>query len=176
MQVDSLCNSAYDYEDLGDFQTAIRLNEEALSITPQDSLQWISDISSNLTSEYFYAGNLEKATHYGLQALKIDEQLGNSENLSGSLNNLAAIYMQLNQLDEAITMAQRAVAIEEQLGKERKSVLAGRLGILSEALTKADRFEEALPYAERAVAIDRETNNLYKLGIHLSQLGNIYNQ
>lgn len=176
MQVDSLCNRAYDCEDLGDFQTAIRLNEEALSITPQDSLQWISDISSNLTSEYFYAGNLEKATHYGLQALKIDEQLGNSENLSGSLNNLAAIYMQLNQLDEAITMAQRAVAIEEQLGKERKSVLAGRLGILSEALTKADRFEEALPYAERAVAIDRETNNIYKLGIHLSQLGNIYNQ
>lgn len=176
MQVDSLCNLAYDYEDQGDFQSAIRLNEEALALTPEDSLQWISDLSSNLTSEYFYLGSFEQAAHYGLQALKIDEQTGNQENLSGSLNNLAAIYMQLDQLEEAISYAQRAVAIEERLGESRKTVLASRLGILSEALTKADRFEEAIPYAERAVAIDRETNNIYKLGIHLSQLGNIYNQ
>jgi len=121
-------------------------------------------------------GNFHEAAQYGLQALKIDEQTGNQENLSSSLNNLAAIYMQLGQLDEAIQMAERAVATEQTLDPQRPAVLASRLGILSEALYKADRFEEAIPYATRAVEIDRQIGNAYKLGIHLSQLGNIYVQ
>jgi len=176
VQVDSLCNLAYDAEDQGNFTEAIRLNQKALALTPEDSLQWISDISSNLTTENFYLGNFHEAAQYGLQALKIDEQTGNMENLSSSLNNLAAIYMQLGQLDEAIAMAQRAVATEQALEPQRPAVLASRMGILSEALYKADRFEEAIPYATKAVVIDRTIGNAYKLGIHLSQLGNIYIQ
>lgn len=177
-QVDSLCDLAYEREDAGDFREAVRLNQQALSLTPEDSLEWISIISNNLSTEYFYLCDLETAAEYALQAMRIDERRGDSIGLSCSLNQLVVVCMQMQQYGEAYRMTKRAIRIEEQLVAagiaDHRSVLAARLGILSEICTKQDLYDEAYEASERAIAIDREIGDARKLGVHLSQQAAIY--
>lgn len=177
-RVDSLCDLAYEREDAGDFREAVRLNQEALALTPKDSLEWVSIISNNLSTEYFYLCDLETAAEYALQAMRIDELRGDSIGLSCSLNQLVVVCMQMQQYDEAYRMAKRAIRIEEQLVAagmtDHRPVLAARLGILSEICTKQNLYDEAQAASERAIAIDRVIGDRRKLGVHLSQQAAIY--
>lgn len=178
LQVDSLCDLAYEREEAGDFREAVRLNEEALSLTPEDSLEWISIITNNLSTEYFYLSDMESAADYALRAMRIDEQRGDSVGLSCSLNQLVVVCIRMQQYDEAYRMAQRAIRIEEQLVAagmaDHRAILAARLGILSEICTKQDLYDEAQAASERAIAIDRQIGDRRKLGVHLSQQATIY--
>lgn len=178
MQVDSLCDLACEREDAGDFHEAVRLNREALSLTPADSLEWISIISNNLSTEYFYLSDLETSAEYAYRALRIDEERGDSIGISCSLNQLVVVRVQLKQYAEAQRMTERAIAIEEKLVADGLAdhlpVLATRLGILSEILTEQRRYTDALAASERAIEIDRRIGDERKLGVHLSQEAAIF--
>lgn len=178
MQVDSLCDLAYEREEAGDFREAVRLNKEALSMTPSDSLEWISVICNNLSTEYFYLSDLESASAYAYRALRIDEQRGDSVGLSCSLNQLVVVRIRLKQYDEAYRMTRRAICIEEQLvangEDEHWPILAARLGILSEICTQMSLYDQAEAASVRAIEIDKKIGNKAKLGVHLSQQAAIY--
>lgn len=178
LRVDSLCDKACECEDAGDFREAVRLNKEALSLTPADSLEWVSVISNNLSTEYFYLCDLDSAAAYGYRAFRIDEQRGDSVGISCALNQLVVVRMQLGQYDQARRMTERAIRIEEHLVAEgdgsHAPILAARLGILCEICTKLDLYEEAEAASSRAIAIDRRIGDRRKLGVHLSQQASIY--
>lgn len=179
MRVDSLCDLGYEYELQGNYAEAIRLNQEALDLTPTDSLEWISIICNTLSVDYFYTGEYEKATELGYRALRADEQRNDSVGISSSLNQIAVVFQQLGQYDQAIAIEERAIAIEEALiqsgsAGDHRMLLSDRLGILSEILSKAGRGQEALPYSQRAIDLARAIRNPRKLGIRLCQLGSIY--
>lgn len=178
VQVDSLCDMAYEREDAGDFREAIRLNKEALALTPEDSLEWQSIITNNISTEYFYLGELESAFSYADMALHVDELRQDSVGISSSVNQMVVVLLQMKQYDRALCLSERTVAIERYLIREgvtdRSPVLAARLGIRSEILTKLGRYAEAVEVVNEAIAIDRRLGDERKLGVHLSQLGNVY--
>ncbi|MGM9747088.1 MAG: tetratricopeptide repeat protein [Paludibacteraceae bacterium] len=152
-----------------DFAKAIDYAAEAVDYTPADSLDLLADAYTTLGSAYQRLGQYETALSYRLKCLAIDEEMGDSANISSSLSNLASIYLTTGQTATAETYLQRAIAIERRQPETR--ALAVRLGMLGEVYLQEQRLDEALQATAEAVALDSAAQRQRNLGIRLSQLG-----
>ncbi|MGN0187221.1 MAG: tetratricopeptide repeat protein [Paludibacteraceae bacterium] len=152
-----------------DFATAIAYATDATDHTPVDSLNLLAEAYTTLGSAYQRLGQYETALSYRLKCLAIDEQTGDSSNISSSLSNLASIYLTIGQTATAATYLQRAIDIERRQTDTR--ALAIRLGMLGEVYLHEQRLDEALQVTAEAVALDSAAQRQRNLGIRLSQLG-----
>ena len=153
------------------YDLAIDYATDEADYTPSDSLDLLADAYTTLGSAYQRLGQYETALSYRLKCLAIDEQMGDSTNISSSLSNLASIYLTIGQAAAAETYLQRAIAIERAHAHDNTRALAVRLGMLGEVYLQEQRLDEALQATVEAVALDSVAQRQSNLGIRLSQLG-----
>lgn len=183
-------DSAYALATEGKVQEAIQVNEDALAMIPEDSVEQKCEFWSCLTICYHRIADYEKALYYGELCLAYDETQDNKVFLSSSLGNLAGIYGTVERYDIAEQYLLRAIDLEKAQLREDTSYteknLAIRQAMLGEVLlSKAKKMPrneqepyltQALELTQNALLIEQKLGNKQKEGIRLSQLANIYNQ
>lgn len=186
----AMVDSAYALAMAGEMQQAIAVNNDGLSVVPEDSMAIRCEFYSCLLYCYHRLGDYQQALFYGEACLAFDEQDGDPANISASLGNLAGIYSSAGQHDVAIRYLERAIDIEESLlasdTTHLPKSLAIRKAMLGEVLLAKSKSRElgagnqdsllhkALRLTEEALAIDRSLNRRLQEGMRLAQLGHIY--
>lgn len=169
-KVEAALDRAYAAEDAQRFEEAIGLYNQALTMLPEDSVTWISDINSSLLFCHLRLGQIQQGLSCGEVSLRLDEQMGDKERIASSLSNLASLMMTANRLELAESYLLRSIAIERERNAEDK--LAIRLGMLAEVYTKMKLPEKALPLAREALDLDQRGGREAKAAIRMSQYGN----
>lgn len=169
-KVEAVLERGYAAEDAQRYEEAIEVYEKALTMLPEDSVTWISDINSSLLFCHLRLGQIQKALSCGEVSLRLDEQMGDKERIASSLSNLASLMMTANRLELAESYLLRSVKLERERKAEDK--LAIRLGMLAEVYTKMKRPEKALPLAKEALELDLKGGREAKAAIRMSQYGN----
>lgn len=169
-KVEAVLERAYDAEDSERYEEAIAIYEQALTMVPEDSITWISDINSSLLFCHLRLGQIQKGLTCGEVSLRLDEQMGDKERIASSLSNLASLMMTANRLKLAESYLQRSIALERERKADDK--LAIRLGMLAEVYTKMKCPEKALPLAKEALDLDLRGGREAKAAIRMSQYGN----
>lgn len=168
-KVEAVLERAYAAEDSQRFEEAIGIYEQALAMLPEDSVVWISDINSSLLICHVRLGQIQKGLACGEVSLRLDEQMGDKERISSSLNNLSSALITAGRLALAESYLQRSIAIERERKADDK--LAVRLGMLAELYTKMERPDKALPMAKEALELDEKGGREAKAAIRMSQYG-----
>lgn len=169
-KVEALLERGYAAEDTERYEDAIAIYEEALTMLPEDSVTWISDINSSLLFCHLRLGQIQQGLSCGEKSLRLDEAMGDKERIASSLSNLASLLMTANRLKPAESYLIRSIALERELRSEDK--LAIRLGMLAEVYTKMKLPEKALPLAKEALELDQKGGREAKAAIRMSQYGN----
>ena len=125
-----------------------------------------SDCLNILAIANLRLGDYEEAIGYILQCYRLDEQSGDTERISASLNVLTSIFIAANQPQEAVKYVQKGLEMLPKVSDERKSVL---LGMASEVYHATGDDQKALAYAEQAYDIDYRLGREYKSMVRLSQ-------
>lgn len=169
-KVEALLDRGYEEEDAEHYEAAIKIYEEALTMLPEDSVTWISDINSSLMLCHLRLGQIQKGLICGEKSLQLDEAMGDKERIASSLSNLASLLATANRLESAESYLLRSIALERELKSEDK--LAIRLGMLAEVYTRMNHPEKALPLAKEALELDQKGGREAKAAIRMSQYGN----
>lgn len=114
-------------------------------------------------------GDLYRAIEYAESCLMIDEESGNKENISSSLNNIAGLYLTYGDAQTARKYIDEAILLEEALG--RRPYLAIRYGVASEIYMKLGELDQALVYADKALELDELDGRIQKAAVRRSQKG-----
>ena len=125
-----------------------------------------SDCLNILAIANMRLSDYEEAIGYILQCYRLDEQSGDTERISASLNVLTSIFIAANQPQEAVKYVQKGLEMLPKVSDERKSVL---LGMASEVYHATGDDQKALAYAEQAYDIDYRLGREYKSMVRLSQ-------
>ena len=125
-----------------------------------------SDCLNILAITNLRLGDYEEAIGYILQCYRLDEQSGDTERISASLNVLTSIFIAANQPQEAEKYVQKGLEMLPKVCDERKSVL---LGVASEVYHAMGDDQKALAYAEQAYGIECSLGRDYKSMVRLSQ-------
>lgn len=125
-----------------------------------------SDCLNILAITNLRLSDYEEAIDYILQCYRLDEQSGDTERISASLNVLTSIFIAANQPQEAEKYVQKGLEMLPKVSDERKSVL---LGVASEVYHAMGDDQKALAYAEQAYDIDCSLGRDHKSMVRLSQ-------
>ncbi len=167
------------YRQLGLYREARPLLEQA--VTLEDSTLGRDD-PRTARSHYVLAGLLRRLGEFDAArghyqaALAIRERLGNSDDISVSLNGLANLEVDVNHLEQACELYRRALAITAQSAGTDSPRYAGQLSGLALTQWRLGEADSARAMLERVVAIQRRTlapDNL-DLAWSLSALGTFY--
>jgi tetratricopeptide (TPR) repeat protein len=139
----------------------------------------------NVANIYFYRGDYGKALDYYLQALKINEAIGNNKDIAIDLGNVGLIYQNMNEYSKARIYHFKALKLQQLLGDS--SEIARQFGSighsyksqLDSAIKKNPYYSDTLfkfkakSYFSEALEIDKKTGNKELTAFHLANLGTL---
>ncbi len=127
-----------------------------------------------LTNLSFTYGNIDpdKGIGYGLQALKLADELNFDKGLANANNSLHQNYLCRAEYDTALKYVLRSLEINERLGNKRS--VAVNLGNIANIYQGQSNFSRALEYQFRALKIKEELKNKELIATSLMNIGNIY--
>ncbi|MEN8443728.1 MAG: tetratricopeptide repeat protein, partial [Cyanobacteria bacterium J06555_13] len=162
---------------LGESETAIALNQQALTVW--DSLldplrqQFHRGRSlNNLGGIYYTLGETDTAQTYSQQALTIAQEIGNQASEGRILTNLGLLDRQAGNLEQAVQRYQTALNILRGLG-DRASVSStlNSLGVVYESLGD---YEQALNSYQQGLAIATDIGDQTQMGNSWDGLGGLH--
>jgi CHAT domain-containing protein/tetratricopeptide (TPR) repeat protein len=181
----SLSNLAEAKIEAGDFESALKLDGEALSIRRErlpvrDPL--IAHSLRSVARDHFHLGHYDLAARFGEDALStIVEAIGDGNSgVLPFLNSLSGTYVELGRYDEARSCAERALSIAEASFGHDDTRIVPALQTLDVACRIVGHFREAYDAAERALNIQLTTRGaesfevgraMGRLGVILAQIG-----
>ncbi len=102
----------------------------------------------------------------------MDEELGNKNGISGSLNNIGQIYERQGKYDEAIDYYSQSLEIDEENNNVNgMAVTIGNIGWIYE---RKGNFGEAKKYFDRGLEISEESGDQANIASALNNIGWIY--
>ena len=125
--------AGYLYQQIGQYDKAIKNNEEALAnFRKQGQESSVATLLNNIGGIYDAWGQYDRAVKYYNEALEIIQNLGWEDMIAMSLNNIGMVYLALGQYNEAIRSFVEAVEIIEKLrktalGNVRRDYLASQI-------------------------------------------------
>jgi signal transduction histidine kinase len=122
-------------------EIAAKLGDKRLLLLVQNS---ISSLSTAL-------GDYTKALDYGVEALKLAEDLDKPVYRYSALNNLADVYILIGDYDKGSGYLQELIELNQQLGFDQEQ-LAGLYNGLGENYRLSDRPNEAIASYEKALS------------------------
>ena len=99
----------------------------------------------------------KEAARYAKECYALDENTGDPDKMSSSLNTLAAIYMGANQPKEAEQYVLKGIEMAEKANNPTR--MAVLQAMASEVYHAQGDDSKALPYIERAYEIDKQLGN-----------------
>ncbi len=179
----SLNNLAQLYADMGQYEKALPLQQQALKVyekTLGDEHPGVALSLNNLAILYSEMGQHEKALSLQEQALSMYKKaLGDEhQDIAMSLNNLAALYSEMGQYEKAIPLQEQALEVyKKTLGDEHPDV-AMSLSNLTTLYSKMGQYEKALPLLEQALKVYENTlgDEHPDFAIILNNLSSLYSK
>ncbi len=121
---------------------------------------------------HWYRGDLEPALECHEESLRIDEELGNKERISGDLNNLGLVYWTKGDTERATGYYKKSLAIYEELKDEYG--IASVLNNLANLSSVRGELDQALEYLQRSYKLREKMNNKLDIARSLINIGVIY--
>ena len=163
-------SSEYFYS-LQDFKKALNYGEKALPLCRGKEPE--ADCLNTLSLINFRMAQYEKAAHYAKECYKLDEQTGDPDLMSSSLNTIAGIYLGANQPQEAEKYIVKAIDMAEKADNPaRQAVLHGTASEIYHAMLKD---ETALNHINKACEIEKKLGRDDKLMVRLTQKASVLN-
>ncbi|MFX1335474.1 MAG: tetratricopeptide repeat protein [Promethearchaeota archaeon] len=164
---------------LGRLDDALELIKEGNSIIEaltakeqQTGRLWIA-LFENVQGNFYYAsGDIDKALKHWKQSLAIREEIGNLQDIAGSLNNIGLIYRTKGELDKALEYYQRGLNLFDEIGNPFYIALA--LNNIGDAYRARGELNKALEYLQRSLALKEELGNPQDIATTLDNIGIIY--
>jgi CHAT domain-containing protein/Flp pilus assembly protein TadD len=171
----TLNNMGLAYLNLGKYQSAAQQFQQVLEMSSQwdDINKSFGEATSytNLGTLYQELGKYSDALVYHNNALKIFEQLEDSESRSSVLNNLGVVYKNLGQYDKALEYYQEALTTQPNVLEQ--AIIKSNMGSVREA---QGQLKQALATYQAALAMVEKEGNKQHRGRILNLIGSVQNQ
>lgn len=138
----------------GDYSTAIRYDDQALSIFFQlkDSAQ-IVKCYNNLGTNYYGLGKFDEAYFYHTQSYRMGKSIGDKLQIAISLHNLGSVFKELGQYDKASDYLKLSLTLsKEQKDEEAPAYFYSEIGDL---YMRKNQFDSALIALRSALTFSR---------------------
>jgi signal transduction histidine kinase len=138
----------------GDYSTAIRYDDQALSIFFQlkDSAQ-IVKCYNNLGTNYYGLGKFDEAYFYHTQSYRMGKIIGDKLQIAISLHNLGSVFKELGQYDKASDYLKLSLSLsKEQKDEEAPAYFYSEIGDL---YMRKNQFDSALIALRSALTFSR---------------------
>ncbi len=113
-----------------------------------------------------------KALEYYLLALKINEEISNTDRIAANLSNIGIIYQNLSDYPKALEYYFKALKLDSELGsKSGIAITFGNIGTIYQSLSD---YPKALEYYHKALKMDEELGNSNGVARHFGNIGIIY--
>lgn len=161
-------SSEYFY-DISDFKNALVWGLKALPLCNGSEIE--ADCLSLISLSYFRLSKFHKAAEYAKQCYKLDEQSGNIDIMSSSLNTIAGIYLAAGRAQEGEKYILKAIELASKANNPaRMSVIQG---MASEIFHAQGKNQEALLHIEEACKIEENLQREGKMMVRLTQKASI---
>lgn len=151
------------------YQQSVTYGKQSLPLCKGTDTE--ADCLSIISLAYFRMSDYDQAAHYAKQCYKLDEQSGDPDVMSSSLNTLAGIYIGANRPKEAEQYILKAIELAKQVDNPAR--MAVLQGMASEVYHQMGNDQEALPYADRACEIEEQRGDGYKLAVRRTQRASV---
>ena len=160
--------SEYFYE-VQDFKSALNYGLKALPLCQGSDIE--ADCLSLLSLVHFRLSRYDDAAEYAKQCYKLDEQSGNIDIMSSSLNTIAGIYLAAGRAQEGEKYILKAIELASKANNpSRMSVIQG---MASEIFHAQGKNQEALFHIEEACKIEENLQREGKMMVRLTQRASI---
>ncbi len=148
-------------EKLTDFQTALQVYDQALTLAHllSDKVN-IARITGNIGLAHLHSFEYQQALTYFHQALVVNTELDRTEGIARNLGHIGIVYYSLGEHYKALDYYQQALEIERQLG--RNDGISQNLSNLGTVCVEIADYTKALTYLRAALEIHEATGSHLK--------------
>lgn len=169
----AIYNQAVQSRKEGEYETAIRQYQEALTIFEQENDgKNIASVNGSLGITHWNQGNYDLAISYLRKALDYGRKIGNKNGIGTNLNNLAGVYLQKSEYDSAIICLKEMRTIYEEL--KDTAGLADAYGNIGAVYLQKGDTANGLSYSLEAIRYSEISGYRYQLGSALANVANVY--
>ncbi|MFX1535424.1 MAG: tetratricopeptide repeat protein [Promethearchaeota archaeon] len=145
---------------------------EGLTAKDRQTRTWVALFENVQGNIYYEVGELDKTLNHWNKSLAIREEIGNFQDIAGSLNNIGLIYRTKGELDKALEYYKRGLAFYDEIGNPFYIALA--LNNIGDAYRAKGELDKALEYLQRSLALKDDIGNLQDIATTLDNIGIIY--
>ncbi|MFX1515429.1 MAG: tetratricopeptide repeat protein [Promethearchaeota archaeon] len=145
---------------------------KGLTAKERQTMTWVALFENVQGNIWYEKGEFDKTLEYWNRSLAIREEIGNFQDIAGSLNNIGLIYRTKGDLDKALEYYKRGLAFYDEIGNPFYIALA--LNNIGDAYRAKGELDEALEYLQRSLALKEGIGNLQDIATTLDNLGIIY--
>jgi len=120
----------------------------------------------------YFRGNYPLALEYYEQSLKIYEEMGDKNRISGILRDIGQIYKELGNYPLALEYYEQSLEFEEEIGNKRG--ISGCLTCIGNIYLGLGNYSRGLEYHQRALKISEELGSKIGIGVSLMNTGITY--
>jgi len=113
--VRALINTGKAYMDIDDYETAMKIDYEALAISQKIGDVWAASLAyTNIAWNYFKLDDFEKSLEYNLKSLELRNLSKNKHATISSLINIGVLFKNYNKTEEALNYLNKARILSEE--------------------------------------------------------------
>lgn len=171
---DTLCQqvwywTAEHYYASGNYHDALQYGELALPLCEGTDVE--ANCLNLLALSNFRTTQYEAAAEYAKRCYRIDEQSGDPDLMSSSLNTIAGIYIGANQPYEAEKYILKGLEMAHKADNPAR--MAVLLGMASEVYHAQGDDEKAIQYIDQACEVERKLGRTDRLMVRLAQKASV---
>lgn len=164
-----LSEIAYCYQELGIYDKSLELFKGALSIFNRlGNNEDISNMLSNIGTNYYFRSQFDKAIEYYEESLKMDRQRSDSSAIAISMNNIGMVYSRWGKHLKALEFYNEALNYTSS--EARKAIRLSNVGMSWYHLKD---YDKALEFLNKALAIDTKYHQDIKVGIRKNEIATV---
>lgn len=121
---------------------------------------------------YYNQGEYENALVHYLQALKLNEEIGNKNGVSDNLCNIGTVYRTQKKYEKALEYQFKALKMDED--SENKYAIASDHTNIGNIYFDAENYQKAMIYYPKALKVFEELSDKQNTATVLNNIGAIY--
>lgn len=173
---DEMLTRAYALFEQQDFSEAIDLFQQCIDkekLSPSPDKDKISGCLNDIGTCYHKMSDFQEAIRWYHQALQVDRELGNIDNISTRYSNLGFAYRKLGVWDSALIYYNRALSLDLEIGDG--ALIAKTLNNLGSLYHQMSKYDSTIHYFQRSLEIKKNIGDSSGMAVTLNNIGLVYN-